>query len=220
MTPHEADGQALYLAAQAREHGSVWLRTAGQLHPGERFVRTCYSTYRVVDGRCLGVQRADRAAFGQLRDDEKHECLGLHLVGYLTRHEEPNRVRWTLHVTPRPESKAVFWRPSKSSGTGQFVVTSRLAPRVVPPALPAVLRATPAPPPWPRPELVGTLPLAASTPTGGVQVPSRVRPPPLPASARRVESPPRAPEPRRGGTRVMKLPAPPPRSKSPSSIKA
>ena len=148
MTPADASTQCRFLARCAREYGALWPKQSSRSYPGEHLVRTAYSAYRVVDGRCIVVQRA-----GRPEEEDEHECLGTHLVGYLVRHENPLGARWTLHRSPRPEAKAVFWRPTPD-GHGHFVVTSRLASGV-----------------------------GVSTPTGTVAAVARSAPPPLPSRA-------------------------------------
>lgn len=212
MTPDEAKNQARFLARQAQEHGKAWPRLSSQRYAGEQVVRTAYSTYRVIDGRCIVVQRMERASFasegGGLKDDEQHECLGLHLIGYLNRHDDPQGVRWTLHAAPRTDSKAVFWRATQS-GTGHFVVTSRIAPSVVPPVPTGSVAAGRATPP-PLPKRPLPLKTTAPTPTTGVELRVAARPP-LPPT-RRTEAQWRGAEPRRVGTQVM---APPPATPPP-----
>lgn len=208
VTPGDAAHQAKFLARCAREYGATWGRQSSQRYAGELVLRTAYSSYRVIDGRCIVVQRA-----GSPEEDDEHECLGTSLVGYLLRHDDADGPRWSLHKTARAKSKAVFWRPTRD-GNGHFVVTSRLdiAPdtertddppqaltpaakptRTSPPPLP--VRATPKRDPW-----------TVATPTAGVLIPTATRapkPPGRPAPPPRVAA--RAPE-RKGAP-----PPPPPR---------
>lgn len=163
VNPGDATNQARFLAHCAREYGAAWPRLSSREYPGERLLRTAYSTYRVVDGRCIVVQRA-----GEAREDDEHECLGTYLVGFLLRHDDDERgARWSLHAAPRPGTKAVFWRPLGGS-TGHFVVTSRLAdPAPTQPENRPPTRT--GPPPLP----VRATPLAVSTPTTGVEARGR-----------------------------------------------
>ena len=167
MTPSDATNQARFLARCAREYGATWPRLSSREYAGERWLRTAYSMYRVVDGRCIVVRRA-----GEAHEDDEHECLGTHLVGFLVRHDEPAGARWSLHAAPKPNAKAVFWRPLGAS-TGHFVVTSRLAE-------PAPLHAASEPPArtGPPPLPMRPMPpvaLAVSTPTAGIEPPRSAR---------------------------------------------
>lgn len=217
VTPGDASSQATFLTRCAREHGVRWPRQATQRYAGELLLRTAYSAYRVIDGRCIVVQRA-----GMPMEDDTHECLGTYLVGYLTRQDDASGPQWTLQERPRERAKAVFWRPTKQ-GHGHFVVTSRLdiapdteradaapaaaarAPgRSSPPPLP--VRARPLSPAASQPTPPAPIePWVATTPTAGVMVP---------AAARANKLPPRPPQPGRGATRPTDArkhaPAPPP----------
>lgn len=202
MTPDDAAHQARFLARCAREHGASWPRQSSQRYAGEQLVKTAYSSYLVVDGRCIVVQRTDANGSSNL---EEHDCLGLHLVGYLVRHDDADGLRWTMHGSPRPDAKAVFWRATQR-GEGHFVVTSRLAHRVAPEGkavapLPAGPKKGPPPLPARKPAPPKN-PWTVATPTGGVTLPAAAR-----AQQPVRHAPPRA---AKRAERVGNAPPPPP----------